>query len=409
MITEKEYLQLKVDTDRMYESDYVYFQLANKLLEVWEESGLLAGASGGVRKDVSKCLTGYMMDVAGDIGLWRSFIGECRRLYGYPVPFYTDALQDEVNEEGAACDDYIDFELNRSDVRFLVWYSYSFGSGINVMPFDSELLKLSDRLYVALEEAYDDVPRPEGMIKTNDLDLYDRDDAETLGLLAEWMFRRAYLLVPASQSNLDFLAASVAGQSPHDAEEAYDEARRTVPTGPLALFVREWLWLLVRGELPTERRGKIVEENEHPWYSLFREANDGRDIAYFDSYEAMNSFLARAYGWDDKADNLPTLRSSRDFTLLINKTKGMLIARDVARCFKDSANPYYDGDYARENDFSLLVERGRCPIDLVTYALAHGMLDDVEWPDGGEESRTMTLRNADFIARCYLMQYYRAD
>jgi hypothetical protein len=54
----------------------------------------------------------------------------------------------------------------------------------------------------------------------------------------------------------------------------------------------------------------------------------------------------------------------------------------------------------------LLTRRGLAPIDLTLYALDNALLPEIQWGgDGGVLSKT----DADFVARCYLLQYYRAE
>ena len=79
----------------------------------------------------------------------------------------------------------------------------------------------------------------------------------------------------------------------------------------------------------------------------------------------------------------------------------------MARCLAHPRNPLYDKEYAINQDFSLLIDRGRCPIDLSTFALQESLLPDLRWP-GQPDSARLVAENADFIARCFLLQYYRA-
>ena len=85
----------------------------------------------------------------------------------------------------------------------------------------------------------------------------------------------------------------------------------------------------------------------------------------------------------------------------------MLVARNVARCLKTPLNPYYDAEYAKRHSFELLTERGACPGDLLQRACREGWLPDAKFPESGDYS--LVAENQDFIARCYLQQYYRGD
>lgn len=403
VITEKEYLKRKVDTSNFYSSDKNYLELANSMLTEWNESGLFTSVSEELKKDTVLCLTGYMLDICADMGLWRAFTSQCTRWYGQPVPFY------DANNE------YVEYELNSIDVRFLLWYSLSMANIDNpvwLYPYSLELKDLADRLHAQMEKVYDDLPAPEGMINTNELDMYDPDDADTIALLGRWLYWSSYLLVPAFKSNMYAIYTETDNGSDKEAlVKAMELAQMQTPTGPLALYLREWVWLVVTGKIPVNQQPEKMET--HPYFEGFKQANNGSRIAFFKSYIMMNRFLGRALGWDPKADNLPDIKKSHDFTLLVNKTKGMLIARDVARIIYHEGNKYYEPATARLQAFTLLSTRGRCPIDLTTFCLTHSCLPDIRWP-GHEESNgehpevKAIIKAADFLARLYLLQYYRA-
>lgn len=398
MITQKQYLLRKIDPRRFYDSDAYYLSLADSLSEAYESAGhpftdREHAAQAG--QEVALNLVGYLMDVVADLGLWRAFIQHCRTLYGRPVPFYHD-------------DDYIDCELNRADVRFMTWYSLCFlGDPGNepLYPLDERLLSLADQFYQVMEDSYDDAPRAEGMLKTNELKMHDPDDAEDIQTLGQWVFWSSYLTVPCFKSNMALIYSQAKPDDRKSLTEVMGQAQMELPTGPLALYLREWMWLIVEGKLPPKPRN-AKEPDEHPYYAKFLYANDDCRIAFFADYKALNDFLCRALGWESD-DNLPQLRDSHDFTLLTNIHKGLLVGRDVARCLAHPRNPLYDKEYAINQDFSLLIDRGRCPIDLSTFALQESLLPDLRWP-GQPDSARLVAENADFIARCFLLQYYRA-
>ncbi len=402
MITEKEYLRRKPDAKIFYTSDKYYLDLANTLDRVWADSGLFNHIPEQGRKEVVLNLIGYMLDIVADMGLWRAFTTECMNLYGRPVPFYTPA------------ENHINLELNRCDVEFMIWYSMTFltsESAQPIYPQSDELKSLSTLLYDTMEKAYDDAPAPEGLVVTKSLDIYDTEDVDEIARLGHWLFWSSYLLVPSFMSNLAVIMQQGTEGNRDKLLNAMHEAQASVPTGPLALFLREWVWLILQGKMPTERRNTVKDDDEtdqHPYYAPFLRANNGNVLAFFDDYKEMNRFLGKALGWDPEADNLPQLKNNHDFVLMVNPDKGMLIARDVARCIAAPGNKLYDPEYAAAHSFELLTVKGRCPVDLTLYCLDNELLPDLHWP-GVEGSHHFTAQNADFIARCFLLQYYRAD
>lgn len=400
MITEKEYLQRKINIHEFFESDQPYLDMANRVLTEWNNSDLFSNMSEEGRKEVVLCLTGYMQDLSIDLGVWRAFTTECRNLYGMPVPFYMDEMDLE---------DYIDFELNLPDIKFLVWYSIAFsgyGDYRYLYPLDVEAMQLAKIVYEEFERCYDTLPRIEGMEDTSELDLYDEEDTETITRLGQWLFWNSYLLVPAFKENLHSIVASMAGRPREELVKEMGEAQISCPSGPLALFLREWMWLLVNGKMPTEPRNKKKPE-QHPYYEPFLKATGGSRIAFFDNYKKMNIFFSAVFGWDPEQDNLPNLKDSENFTLLVNPEKGMLIARNVAKLIDCPENPYFDSQYAASHTFDILTQKGRCPIDLVTYALKEGYLTGLQW-HGVPDSHDLLEKWGDMVARVYLLQYYRA-
>jgi hypothetical protein len=397
MISEKEYLMRKINPHEFYPSDQFYLDLANRMLEEWNSGDLLKGFSEDGRKEVVLGLIGYFQDINSDLGLWRSFINHCRTLYDKWLPFYDDTQ------------DYIEYELNLNDVKFLTWYGVAFYLPNDfqfINPHNAEIEALANNFYKELERCYDDAPEPEGMMKTNELDIHDTDDAEAITQLGHWLYWSSYLLVPAFKTNLYGLLHSKDASDKKALAHEMGEAQISCPTGPLALFLREWMWLLVMNRMPSERK-KNQEQKIHPFYEAFLAANNGVPIKFFNSYSDMNLFFKEAFGWDDD-DNLPQMKHENNFTLLVNEDKGMLVARNVAECICHSDNPYYNSEYAREHSFELLTQRGKCPIDLTLYCLKENLLPQLYWC-GKEEFGKISAADADFIARCYLLQYYRAD
>lgn len=392
MIDKRLYLQRKIDAKKFYKTDDFYLSLAQELSEIKFPFPFTEV----MKNEIALNLVGYMMDVVADLGLWRAFTSHCRTLYGTPVPFYEDA-------------DYIDYELNKADVRFMVWYSICFmgePGDAPINPRDERILELADAFYEIMENSYDNAPRPEGMLKTNELEIHDPEDAEAIQILGQWVFWSSYLMVPCFKTNMAMIYSQAKPNDKRSLVELMGEAQMELPTGPLALYLREWIWLIVEGKLPPKPRHQGATE-PHQWYMPFLNANDGCEIAFFNDYKALNNFLGKALGWDPDADNLPQLKNASDFTLLANEKKGLLIGRNVAQCFQHKRNPFYNPKFAEVNDFQLIIKRGFCPIDLTMYSLKNNMLPDLKWP-GKYTDNKLSPEEADFTARCFLLQYYRA-
>lgn len=343
------------------------------------------------------CVTGYYQDVIADAGLWHGFVDECMRLYGVPVPFFDRS------------DDYIDYELNREDVGFLVWYSISMYSDRRcVYPFDSMIVRLADLWYSLLEEVYEESPVPDGYHLAHELDVYDEGDREMIMRLGGWLYLHSWLLRPAFALTAGEIISEArsAGKNDEELAEELQNAVEHQPTGPLALYIGEWVHLTVNHRLPSVRQKKENKES-HPSYALIMEETGGYPLQFIQGYEAFNEYLIRVLGWKAGENHLEQLRGCRDFVVMSNREKGLLVATDICRNICAPHNPLYVREYARRHAMELLTERGACPHDLLSYICDKGWLPDAVF--SGSDDNALVMRYHDFIARCYLQLYYRGD
>lgn len=375
-----------------------YVSLANKLADAIPSTELGSSMPEGLVKRLALTLTDYMQDVVADAGVWRSFIVANKELFGYKIPFF------EIDES------YIDYELNLPDVQFLVWYviamlweNYKF-----INPLDSRIQQLSKTLFVILESQYEDAPVCEEFNIARGLEFSDTEDHKKIYALGNWLFLHSYLLTPAFADTMHEFASEI---NPEDTDFAtklnkrLDESMMNETTGPLALFIPEWVYLMLEGRLPKQTENFNPEP--HKYYKSFTEFTGGRDIMFFDSYESLNQFFIEALGWEEGQEHLSQVKGQHDYVLMVERDKGMLMAMNVARCIACHENQLYDQNFAEKNAFSLLIMRGLCPGDLLRRIFREGWLPDAHWPDSDDHE--FTAKYADFIARCYLQSYYRGD
>lgn len=399
MISMEQFILRQPAAPEETKTDPYYLDLANRLVEIAKSKHLFPSYPEKVIERGALALVGYYQDVICDAGIWRSFITENRRLYGKTLPFYE------------AAEDYMDYELNRDDVRFMVWYAFSMNYEHKRVenPLSEEILNGADEWWRELDRVYDESPMPEDYRLTHELEIHAQEDSEAIYKLGNWLFMHCYLMTPAYALTLSEIASAVDLSK----EEGFIELQKKMeqsmaedPTGPLALFLREWLYLIVEGKMPPEPKVK-KEIEEHKYYSAFVKATDGSVIKFFSSYEDMNRFFIDALGWGENEEHLSQMKGAHDFILMVNKEKGMLLARNIARCIKHPDNPMYDKEYAHSHAIELLTERGCCPADLLKYVCENGWLPDAVFP--GTDDHDLVSENWDFIARCYLQQYYRGD
>ena len=376
-------------------TDKYYLAVANKLMAIFKKSALAQVVPESVGKRMSIGLTGYFQDIIADAGIWRSFTDANRKLYGFAVPFHF------------AGEEYVDYELNREDVRFMVWYfvAMSYEDMRDIYPHDARIIELADNWFAYLDSIYEDSPEPEDFNIARGLEFKDPEDQEAIYHLGQWLFLHCYLMTPAFAMTLSEIMSDPELMSGEDITKLHSRMEQSMmedPTGPLALYIIEWLRLIIEGKLPEK---KVNDKGVHPYYTKFMEVTGGRRIQYFADYKQMNEFFIEKMGWDKNQEHLPVLKDSGYFCVLVNPERGMLVARNVAKCIADPDNPYYDKEYASAHAFDLLTVRGKCPADLVKFAYENDWLPDAVFPCTDDKELVKT--NHDFIMRCYLQQYYR--
>lgn len=406
-ITLKQFLFTQPGGEVSVPTDKDYLRIANRLLRTWHNKALMQDAPDDLKKVVCIGLTGYYQDIISDAGVYRSFTDECMRLYGRRVPFHDNT------------DDYIDYELNLADVEFVLWYQLAFNSMSHrfMSPRDPKLLKLAAALYRVLEDEYDDIPAPHDYTALFQADLLDPADAETLHDLSQWLFWKNWLLLPTFQLTFaqiysGWTEIQHTAASPEAAARQIEEEKQTamaqLPTGPLALYLREWLPLILTGRITAPRKRKEESTPEaHPWYTAFLKATEGRDLAFFKTYEELNAFFIDGLGWEKGEEHLPQFKGRSFFALMVTPRHGLMVAKDIARCVKHPLNPYYDPEHAAGFAFNLISQRGVCPGDMLRRFLAEGAIPDARFPETDDTS--LVSDNADFLARAYLQEFYRGD
>lgn len=404
IISEQQFLLRQPNYPSKSPSDKFFYRLTNRLADICRREDLLSDWPDIALGRAVLGVVGYFQDILTDSGIFRSFIEEHRRLYGSWLPFFTTG------------DDYIPHELNLQDVNFILWYSLALYSDDRreLYPLDPGIRKAAVRIHAELDRLYEDedTPMPDDYHISRGLELGNPEEADEVFHFGHWLFMHCYLMTPAFAMTLSEILANPAldgGKNTEVLQSALEDAMTEMPTGPLALFLREWLFLIIDGNMPQERHPASDDDSPaklHPYYEKFIAFTGGSPIAFFPTYQQLNQFFIDALGWDD-VENLPSLKNSSDFVCLVNPQKGLLVAKDIAKCLKFPENPCYDHDYASQHAISLLTVRGKCPADLLHYVFQHNALPDASFP--GSNDPTLVKQNQDFIARCYLQLYYRGD
>ena len=220
-------------------------------------------------------------------------------------------------------------------------------------PYATQVSELASAFYALLDKAYEEAPENE--ILTGYFDAF-KDEKDAEHKLA-WLFGHTYLTEPSMYPYIARVTSS---------------DRFIMPTGPLALFLYEWIdrlsgkpcWKKIKGlyleepELPQQ----LIETNQ-TIYRNFTEGTGGKCIVYLNGYEELKSFLVNVLKWqDDESHTLPQMKAHRNFILMSNPKKGILLAKDICEYIADKENPMYDREKAQANAFRLLTEETLCPM-----------------------------------------------
>lgn len=378
-------------------TDRFYYGLACRLIKEAKERRVAPDVHEAVIERAAMYMIGYLQDVIADSGLWHGFIDECRRLYSTPVPFY------------AVNDDYIDYELNPEDVGFLTWYFIAmYSDDRRIYPFRKDITALAALWYGIMNEVYEDAPVPEGYHLAHELDVYAEEDREMLMRLGSWLFLHSWLLVPAFALTSSQIIGSLQarGKKMDEIAEELQGAVKSEPTGPLAFYIGEWVNLTVYHKL-SRRREKREERETHPAFIKMTADTSDMPVKFINGYEAFNSYLIDVLGWKKGAEHLAQLKDCKDFVLMANPDKGLLVATDICRYIKVPGNEMYDEKEAAKHAIDLMTVRGKCPHDLLALICEKGWLPDARFP--GSVDTELPAKYHDFIARCYLQLYYRGD
>ena len=246
-ISVKDFMQCQPNNPKVAPTDQFYLWIALRLAKVWDESPWLRELDDSVRRDVVLAVTGYYQDIVADGGVWRSFSRLHNSRQGSPVPHY------------GRSEDYIDYELNLDDVRYVMWWTIAGeGSEEALDPHDGELQALAMAFHMLLDEEYEAAPVPQQFRIADEVDLDNPLDAQRIYDYAYWFYWRSFLLRPSSQAVMERAMpeahAIIARAGESDAspmlQDLNDRLMYTEPAGPIALTTAQWLRLIVDDEMP---------------------------------------------------------------------------------------------------------------------------------------------------------------
>ena len=243
----KDFMERQPNHPKVAETDQYYLWIALRLAKLWDESPWLRVLDDDVRRDVVLAVTGYFQDVVADSGLWRSFTRLHNHRHGTPLPHY---------DRG---EDYIDYELNRNDVRYVIWWTIAGEVWADVLdPHDTELESLAIAFHMLLDEEYEKAPVPRQWCVASEVDLDNPLDAQRIYDFAYWLYWRSFLLRPSSMAVMErampeahaIIARVGEGDARPLLQDLNDRLMSTQPVGPIPLSTAQWLRLIINDEMP---------------------------------------------------------------------------------------------------------------------------------------------------------------
>ena len=246
-ITVKDFMERQPNNPNVAVTDQFYLWIALRLAKLWDESPWLRDLDDAKRREVVLAVTGYYQDVVADGGLWRSFSRLHNERYGSPVPHYGHR------------EDYVDYELNFDDVRYVIWWTLVGERGSEVLdPYDAGLEALATAFHMLLDQEYEQAPVPQQFCIASEVELSDPADAQRIYDYAYWLYWRSFLLRPSSLAVMERAMpeahAIIARVGESDARPLlYDLNERlmsTEPAGPIPLTTAQWLHLILDDKLP---------------------------------------------------------------------------------------------------------------------------------------------------------------
>ena len=238
----KDFMERQPNNPTVAVTDQFYLWIALRLAKLWDESPWLRDLDDDMRRDVVLAVTGYYQDVAADGGLWRSFTRLHNERDGSPVPHY------------GRREDYVDYELNLDDVRFVIWWTIAGERGREVLdPHDAGLEALATAFHMLLDQEYEQAPVPQQFGIASEVELSDPADAQRIYDYAYWLYWRSFLLRPSSQAVMERAMpqahAIIASAGEKDARplllDLNERLMSTEPVGPIPLKTSQWLRLIL--------------------------------------------------------------------------------------------------------------------------------------------------------------------
>ena len=219
-------------------TDFYYAKVGNMLLKAAESSGVRLSNNELYRAVLR--ITLYFEDIICDSGVWHGFVNKHQALYNKPLPFYT------ISE------DYYYDEPHEEDIRLLIWLTL-----VEVNPTEyphpekEEIMVLARNFYQVLDNEFEQAPINEDL-KRFFQEAKFMNDYITVRDVMLWTMIGCYLndhkdYDDIIDDELDHVSqrTQLEEDDPRTMYSAMTQLMFKYKVGPLALFPKEWLSLMM--------------------------------------------------------------------------------------------------------------------------------------------------------------------
>lgn len=396
--------------------DSYYTGIANRIYDIMIQTELANSFEGEETKQISIRLAAYFEDVISNLGIWRAFITTYKELYDKYVPFYTPD------------DHYYDDEVNREDVRFLLWHFtqqyHGFRKGTFVNPDNPANEETARRVYQLFCDEWTVAPENEKMALLFAPETR-YENQETYEPLLFWFHYNSYLLTDSSKE-LTEQTQILWNANKNDSEklntlvmDLHQKLAYVSKTVLLALTSPQWLARILPEnhpdiafvrEIANSSLAQIPEEvqkKNQDEYEKFNKAAEGQLLIYFSEVEELIQFITEKAEIEIDTDlNLKDALRGKKLALYATAEEGMQVIFLDVELLKDEKNPFYDAAKAETQALAFFIVK-HCSIYLLKELEEKGMLADAQTkslisPDRG---KAVIHENWQFLSRYFLREY----
>lgn len=262
-------LQPYAQTD---EVDYYYTDIADKVYDVLLYSQIANDFPIDANmRYTAIALTSWFEDVISQTNIWHTFTAECKKRYGYYLPFFPV----EKN--------YVPDEINEADVRYLLWHHLQWYHRNNAImnPENPAIQITAKAIYTIFDAEFEKAPVNE-RLKDFIYKPIENGDFQHYRDVLEWFHYHCYFNIEnegayVAQANL--LQQDQSIEAGYKQAAAYDIRIQLILNGrcdPLSLTSMEWLSLLYADKPELHLAKNAYVEKSH--YFLYTGEDDNYNI-----------------------------------------------------------------------------------------------------------------------------------